>query len=64
MFIDNEVTGSAKSYSYDDSQGVEVDIWLQDYIGNVWQPPSLPINPDVTIRGEGSLGNKDFVLKI
>ena len=64
VFIDNEITGSAKSYSYDDSQGVEVDIWLQDYIGNVWQPASLPINPDITIRGEGSPGNKDFVLKI
>ncbi len=65
VFINNEVNGLANSHSYDDSQGVDVDIWLQDFVSGVWQPASLPINPDVTIRSEGNPGNdKDFVLRI
>ena len=64
VFIDNEVAGSAICHSYEHSGGVEVDIWFQDYSGNAWQPvPSLG-NPNVTIKGEGSPGKKDFVLKI
>ena len=64
VFIDNEVKGSAICHPYYHPQGVEVDIWLQDYIGDKWQPSTLPVNPDVTIKGEGNPGNKDFVLKI
>ncbi|MFN2440948.1 MAG: hypothetical protein ABR503_17215, partial [Chitinophagaceae bacterium] len=65
VFRTNEVNGAANSDSYDDAQGVDVDIWFQNYISGVWQPASLPINPDVTIRSEGNPGtDKDFVLRI
>ncbi|MCA1625685.1 MAG: hypothetical protein LC768_14510 [Acidobacteria bacterium] len=64
VFINNEVNGSANSYPYDDPQWVDVDIWFQDYVNGVWQPVTLPINPDVTIRSEGNPGaDKDFVLR-
>jgi hypothetical protein len=65
VFINNEKYGSAKSHDYDDPEWVDVDIWFQDYIAGVWQPTSLPINPDVIIRSEVGTGvDKDFVMRI
>ncbi len=64
VFINDEKDGSANSRDYDDPDWVDVDIWFQNYVNGVWQPVTLPTNPDVTIRSEGNLGaNKDFVLR-
>jgi hypothetical protein len=65
VFLNNEKTGSAESYDYDDPRWVDVDIWFQEYINNSWQPATLPVNPDVTIRSElGSGADKDFVMRM
>jgi hypothetical protein len=61
VFVTNEITGRAKSYDFDDRNGIEVDIRLQKHTPSGW----IDINPLVTIRSETNSGTtKDFVLTI
>lgn len=61
VFKNNEITGLAKSYDYDDRNGIEVDIRLQKHTTTGW----VNINPLVTIRTINNAGgSKDFALTI
>jgi hypothetical protein len=59
----NEHTGATQTFPFVDPLGIELDIWLQDYVSGSWQPLNAQ-SPMAKIVNETVQGSTNFVLKI
>ncbi len=58
----NEYTGAAETIPFADANGIELDIQLQHYVNDNWQP--LAQSPLAQILNETVPGSTNFLLKI
>jgi hypothetical protein len=59
----NEHTGVTQTFPFVDPLGIELDIWLQDYVSGNWQSLNAQ-SPMAKIMNETVQGSTNFVLKI
>lgn len=59
----NEHTGVTQTFPFVDSLGIELDIWLQDYVSGSWQPLNAQ-SSIAKIMNETVQNSINFVLKI
>ncbi len=58
----HELTGASPPIPFSDSMGIELDIRLQHFVDNRWQP--LDQSPLAEVRNENVSGSTNFLLKI